>query len=175
MSLEQSPMDKLITDAYLHSYDCHIAFSHGWRYGPPMAAGPLSIFDLYSIIPTNPNLFTVEIEGQALRKTLEKNLEMVFSANPFKQKGGYILRSSGLSMTYKPYNPKGHRIQTLHVGGRELDDHATYKVAGGGGQVMKECEKNKTYFDHQAIDVISSFLKEKGPFELRGSKQIISV
>lgn len=175
MTLEQSPMDKLITDAYLHSYNCDIAFSHGWRYGPPIAAGSLSMYDLYSIIPTNPYLFTVEVEGYALRNILENNLEMVFAADPFEQKGGYILRSSGLTMTYKPYNPKGNRIQTLYVGGEELDHHATYKVVGGGEQLLKGIEKSKTYVDARAIDVICSFLKDKGSFELNNFNQIISV
>ncbi|MET3699369.1 2',3'-cyclic-nucleotide 2'-phosphodiesterase (5'-nucleotidase family) [Bacillus oleivorans] len=175
MTLEQSPMDKLITDAYLHSYDCDIAFSHGWRYGPPIAAGPLSMYDLNSIIPTNPNLFTLEVEGYALRDIMETNLEMVFAADPFEQKGGYILRSSGLAMTYKPYNPRGQRIQTLYVGGKELDNHATYKVVGGGGQLLKGSEKSKTYYDDRAIDVICSFLKDKGSFELNDNNQIISV
>lgn len=175
MTLEQSPMDKLITDAYLHSYDCDIAFSHGWRYGPPVASGNLSMYDLHNIIPTNPKLFTVEIEGHALRNLLEKNLEMVFSADPFEQKGGYILRSTGLAMTYKPYNPEGYRIQTLHVDGKELDDHRTYRVVGGGEQLLKGLEQAKTYVDARAIEVICSYLKDKGPFESNDYNQIISV
>lgn len=175
MTLQQSPMDKLITDAYLHSYNCDIAVSQGWRYGPPIAKGPLSMYDLHSIIPTNPKLFTVEVEGHALRNIMEKNLEMVFSADPFEQKGGYILRSSGLAMTYKPYSPKGYRIQTFHVGGKELNDNTTYKIVGGGGQLLKGIEQSKKYHDDYAIDIIQSFLKDKGPFELNKDRQIISV
>jgi 2',3'-cyclic-nucleotide 2'-phosphodiesterase (5'-nucleotidase family) len=33
MTLEEAPMDKLITDAYLSTFECDVAFSHGWRYG----------------------------------------------------------------------------------------------------------------------------------------------
>ncbi|WP_257988459.1 5'-nucleotidase C-terminal domain-containing protein [Bacillus sp. V33-4] len=116
MTLNEAPMDRLITDSYLHSYDCDLTFSHGWRYGTPIAPGPISMDDLHSIIPTNPEMFTLEMDGHRLLKAIEKNLEQVFSADPFKQKGGYILRSSGLFMTLKPYNPEGNRIQSLQIG-----------------------------------------------------------
>lgn len=175
MTLDQAPMDKLITDAYLHMYDADIAFSQGWRYGPPVAKGPITMYDLHSIIPTDSKLFTLEIEGKVLREILEKNLEMVHSKDPFEQKGGYVLRSSGLSLTYKPYNPKGYRIQTFHIGGKELEDQAIYKIVGAGGQILKGNEDSKTYHDAFAIDVIQSFLREKGTFELNDYDKIISV
>ncbi|RHW41953.1 bifunctional metallophosphatase/5'-nucleotidase [Neobacillus notoginsengisoli] len=175
MTLNEAPMDQLITDAYMHSLSCDAAFSHGWRYGPPQAPGSLSMYDLHSIIPTNPKLFTLEVEGKELLNILEKNLEQVFSSDPFQQKGGYILRSSGLFMTYKPYNPKGHRIQTLQVGGKDINLSKTYKIAGGGQQLFKGMEEKKTYHEHQAIELIHSFLKDNGPYQADWKNRIISV
>jgi S-sulfosulfanyl-L-cysteine sulfohydrolase len=175
MTLNESPMDRLITNAYLHSYECDLSFSHGWRYGPPLQEGALSMYDLYSIIPTNPKMFTLEMDGQTLWNSLEHNLEQVFSADPFEQKGGYILRSSGLFMTFKPYNPKGHRIQSLLVGEREIDFHKTYKIVGGGSQLFKAQESLKMYDDNQAIDLIRAYLKDNGPFQEGGREKIISV
>ncbi|PLR82207.1 bifunctional metallophosphatase/5'-nucleotidase [Bacillus canaveralius] len=174
MTLNEAPMDRLITDAYLHAYDCDLAFSHGWRYGSPIAAGPVSVYDLNSIIPTNPELFTVEIEGHRLLKAIEKNLEQVFSADPFEQKGGYILRSSGMFMTYKPYNPKGNRIQSLLIKGKNVDLHKTYKIVGGGKQLFKGLEANKSYKGVHAIDVIEAYLNKK-TINFSGEQHIISV
>ncbi|MBS4177729.1 5'-nucleotidase C-terminal domain-containing protein [Bacillus sp. FJAT-49731] len=133
------------------------------------------MYDLHSLIPTNPEMFTLEIDGRTLWNILEKNLEQVFSADPFEQKGGYILRSSGLFMTFKPYNPKGWRIQSLQVGGQDIDLHKTYKIAGGGQQLFKGQESKKTYHQVTAIEVIQSFLKEKGPYETKDGERIISV
>lgn len=175
MTLNQAPMDQLITDAYLYHFDADIAFSQGWRYGPPVAKGPITMYDLHSIIPTNPQIFQLEIEGHALRDIMEKNLEMVHSKDPYKQKGGYVLRSSGLSLTYKPYSPKGYRIQTFHIGNEELDDHKTYKIVGGGGQILKGNEDAKKYEEAFAIDVIRQFLHDRGTFTLRDYPNIISV
>lgn len=175
MTLNEAPMDRFLTDAYRHAFECDLAFSHGWRYGSPKSPGALSIEDLYSIIPTNPEMFTLEMDGHTLWQTLEKNLEQVFSDDPFQQKGGYILRSSGLLMTFKPYNPKGYRIQTMQIGGQDLDLHKTYKLAGGGQQLFKAKEVQKTYHGTHAIDVVRSFLKEKGPYETGQMGNIVSV
>jgi len=75
---------------------------------------------MYQIIPTNPELFTLGMEGSSISKVLELNLEQVFASDPIQQKGGYVLRSSNIGMAYKPYNPKGHRIQHIEVKGEIL-------------------------------------------------------
>ncbi len=175
MTLEEAPMDKLITDAYLSSFECDVAFSHGWRYGTPIAVGPLSLYDLHTIIPTNPELFTIELDGKTLRNVLENNLEQVFSSDPFGQKGGYILRSSGLNMTFKPYNPKGHRIQTLQIAGENIDLNKAYKIVSAGGQLFKKFEEKKDYQNINAVDAIQNYLEKTGPFELKKGTDIISV
>lgn len=175
MTLNEAPMDRLITDAYQYSYDCDLAFSHGWRYGCPIASGAISMYDLYNVIPTNPEIFRLEMEGNAIRDMLENNLEQVFSSDPFEQKGGYILRSSGLFMTYKPYNPKGHRIQNLLIGGREINLHKTYKIVAGGKQILKSEEDSKNYLNTNAINVISSYLKDIKIFKPGEEHRIISV
>lgn len=64
MTLEEAPMDKLITDAYLSAFESDAVFSHGWRYGHPIAPGPVTLFDLHTIIPTNPELFLLELTGK---------------------------------------------------------------------------------------------------------------
>ncbi|MBT2709445.1 5'-nucleotidase C-terminal domain-containing protein [Pseudomonas sp. ISL-84] len=174
MTLNEAPMDKLITDAYLHAFEADIAFSHGWRYGTPIPEGKVSLYDVHTIIPTNPELFLMEVEGQYLIKALEKNLEQVFSADPFGQKGGYILRSSGLFMTFKPYNPKGNRIQELLVNGDPINPHKRYKVVGGGEQLFKGMNNKKEYQGIHAIDVIKSFLAEKA-FTYEEDRKIINV
>ncbi|MBT2679124.1 5'-nucleotidase C-terminal domain-containing protein [Bacillus sp. ISL-35] len=176
MTLNEAPMDQLITDAYLHAFaDCDLAFSHGWRYGTPVKPGEITEYDLHTIIPTNPGMFTLELSGEQLINALEKNLEMVFSRDPFKQKGGYILRSSGMFMAFKPYNPEGNRIQKLLVGGKEIDLNRKYKIAGGGKQLFKGAEAGKTYHGVHAIDVIKQFLNEKGTFKANREPKILSI
>ncbi|WP_082451808.1 MULTISPECIES: 5'-nucleotidase C-terminal domain-containing protein [Paenibacillus] len=70
--------------------------------------------------------------GDSLLSALERNLEQVFAADPYKQKGGYILRSSNLMMAYKPYNPSGHRIQHAEIRGKSIQEDQIYRIAGDG-------------------------------------------
>ena len=175
MTLNEAPMDKLITDAYLNAYHCDLAFSHGWRYGTPIPKGPITENDLHTIIPTNPEMFTMEMSGERLVKALEKNLEMVFSSDPFKQKGGYILRSSGLFMAFKPYNPAGNRIQKLLVGGEEINLSKRYKIAGGGRQLFKGAESDKTYHGVHAVEVIKQYLNENKTVNFDNQQKIVSI
>lgn len=175
MTLNEAPMDKLITDAYLHATECDLAFSHGWRYGPPIPPGEISEYDLHSIIPANPEIFTLEMSGDQLVKALEENLEMVFSADPFKQKGGYVLRSSGLFMAFKPYNPVGNRIEKLLIGGKEVVLSKKYKVTGGGKQLFKGAEASKRYHGIKAIDVLKQYLAEKQTINIDRKQRILSI
>ena len=175
MTLEEAPMDKLITDSYLSSFHSDAAFSHGWRYGHPIAPGPITLYDLYTIIPTNPEIFTLEITGEELWSVLEHNLEQVYSSDPFKQKGGYVLRSSGLKMTYKPYNPKGSRIQTLQIAGGHLQPKKTYRISGAGKQSFKKYENKKQYQGVHAIDAIQTFLRKTGSFKMKSGIDVLSV
>lgn len=175
MTLNEAPMDQLITDAYLDFFNCDLAFSHGWRYGTPIRPGNITEFALHTIIPTNPEMFTLQMSGSQLLKALEKNLEMVFSRDPFKQKGGYILRSSGLFMALKPYNPEGNRIQKLLIAGKDIDLNKNYKIAGGGEQLFKGSEAEKTYHGVTAIEVIKGYLNKVKTVQFDNRERILSI
>lgn len=102
-------------------------------------------------------------------------MEQVYSSDPFEQKGGYVLRSSGINMTFKPYNPKSHRIQTLQIAGKPIQPEKTYGIVAGGSQPFKKFEDRKQYQNIRAIDVIQSFLQKSGPYNSKKSANIISV
>ncbi|MDI6643749.1 MAG: hypothetical protein QME14_01725 [Methanobacteriaceae archaeon] len=59
----ESKMDNFLLKSLLHSEDAQLAFSHGWRYGAPVAPGNINMNDLWNIIHVNPPLLTVELEG----------------------------------------------------------------------------------------------------------------
>lgn len=154
MTLNEAPMDRLITDAYVRVTGADAAFSHGWRYGVPVLPGEVTGMDLYNIIPTNPELVMLELEGRDLLKALEANLEQVFAPDPFDQKGGYVLRSSGVTMAFKPYNPKGSRIQHIEISGEPLQLSRGYKIAVGGEQILRNFQSDRQMLGitaHEAI------------------------
>ena len=175
MTLNESPMDQLITDAYLHYTKADIAFSHGWRYGAPILPGPVTVKELYQIIPANPELFTLELDGQAVLKILESNLEQVYASDPFEQKGGYVLRSSNINMAYKPYNPKGHRIQHIEIKGEQLQLDKLYRVVAAGHQMLKPYTAKHKPLGVHSHDVLSEYFSATNDVRVEGRPRIITI
>ncbi len=132
-SLEAS-MDNVLLDAIAAAAGSEIAFSNGWRYGAPILPGPVSMEQLWNIVPTQPPVSTVEITGEELQAMLEANLERTYSADPYCQMGGYVKRCRGLNMYFKPENPKGYRIEELLVEGAPVQRNRVYLAAMLGEQ-----------------------------------------
>lgn len=88
----ESTMDNLLLDATAAAAGTTVALSNGWRYGAPIAAGPLSEWDLWNIVPANPEVSVVTLSGRQLRELFEQNLEATFACDPWQQRGGYVKR-----------------------------------------------------------------------------------
>ncbi|MDD2427056.1 MAG: bifunctional metallophosphatase/5'-nucleotidase [Eubacteriales bacterium] len=124
-----SSMDYLLLDAMREASGLPIAFSNGWRYGGAIKKGSLTRRDLYAIVPMDPMIRSAELSGQEIADLLEDNLEKTFSAQAFRQMGGYIKRSAGLLVYFKLENPHGQRIQRIFTENGELDPKEIYEVA----------------------------------------------
>ncbi|MBU1345323.1 MAG: bifunctional metallophosphatase/5'-nucleotidase [Alphaproteobacteria bacterium] len=128
-AMPSAPMDDVLLDAIAAAADVEIAFSNGWRYGAPVAPGPVTLNDLYNIIPMNPPVSRVDLTGAAIRQMLEDNLERTFAADAYEQMGGYIKRCRGLTAFVKIENPKGERVDRLFVGDEPVDPERVYPCA----------------------------------------------
>ncbi len=106
-----------------------IAFSNGWRYGAPVPPGPVTLNDLWNIVPTNPPVSVVDLTGAEIVTLLEANLESTFSADSFGQRGGFVKRFRGLTANAKLENPRGHRLEQVFTRTEKIDPEATYPVA----------------------------------------------
>lgn len=135
-SMFESTMDNLLLDATAAAAGTTVALSNGWRYGAPIAAGPLTEWDLWNIVPANPPVSVVTLTGRQLRRLLEQNIEATFACDPWEQKGGYLKRCRGVEMLVKLENPVGHRIQQLTVQGHRLGDEQTVDAAFLGEQAV---------------------------------------
>nr|WP_303715755.1 bifunctional metallophosphatase/5'-nucleotidase [Methanoculleus marisnigri] len=167
----EATMDNFLLQALIDATGAQMAFSNGWRYGAPVPPGPLTVNDLWNIIPVNPPVSTVEITGRELRAMMEENLERTFARNPYDQMGGYVKRCMGVTLYCKIENPPGLRIQEFFVGGRRLDPDAVYHAAFVTGQgVPPAYGKNRENLDIRAVEALERYLV-RGPVsaDLRGS------
>jgi len=122
----ESTMDNLLLHALRDATGAQLAFSNCWR---PIVPGPITMNDLYNIIPMNPPVSTVELTGEEIVAMLEENLERTYARDPYDQMGGYMKRCLGLTAYVKIENPPGQRIQQLFVGEDVVQPDATYTAA----------------------------------------------
>lgn len=132
----ESTMDNLLLDATAAAAGTEVALSNGWRYGAPIAPGPITEGDVWNIVPANPPVSVVQLTGRDLRQLYEDNLESTFASDPWKQQGGYLKRCRGLELVIKLENPHGHRVQAIASGGTRVRDDAHVSVAFLGEQAV---------------------------------------
>lgn len=168
----ESTMDNLLLQSLLAHTGAQMAFSNGWRYGAPVVPGPVTVDDLWNIIPVNPPLSTVDLAGEEVRAMLEDNLEHTFSRDPYQQMGGYVKRMLGLNLYVKVENGTGDRIQQLFVHGEPIKADRVYKAVFVTAQgVPHKYGTNRQELHIRAIDALKDYLLGKDPVDvsLRGT------
>lgn len=157
----ESPMDNLLLEAIRDAAGTQLAFSNGWRYGVPIPPGPLSLRDLYQIIPGDPPVSTVELTGREIWDMLEENLEHTFARDSFDQMGGYLKRALGLKAMIKLENPAGSRIQALFLEGEPFDPSRIYTAAFVTEQgVPSRYGRQRQHLSLSAVEALRGYLKK---------------
>ena len=155
-----SPMDDVLLAAVAKAAETDIAFSNGWRYGAPIPPGPITMNDLWNVIPANPPVSVVNLTGSEIQAMMEENLERTFSADPFGQMGGYLKRFRGLTIYGKLENPPGHRIERIFRGGAPLEADQRHKVAFVTAQgVPQKFGRDRQDLSIKAIAALRSYFQ----------------
>ncbi|MGV3640042.1 MAG: bifunctional metallophosphatase/5'-nucleotidase [Adhaeribacter sp.] len=164
----ESTMDNFLLQSIRQAAGSELAFSNGWRYGAPIVPGPLTLNDLYNIIPMDPVIQTVELRGRQLLEMLEENLEKTFSPDPYGQLGGYVKRCMGLKALIKIEAPAGYRIQQLFVNGQPLDLQRSYLAAFVTEQgVAKKYGENRSDTGIHAVEAMKQYLASHSPVAVK--------
>jgi len=159
----EATMDNFLLQALLDCTGADMAFSNGWRYGAPVPPGPVTVNDLWNIIPTNPPVSTVDITGRELRTMMEEDLEHTFARDPYNQMGGYVKRCMGVTLYCRLENAPGLRIEDFFVGGKRLDLDAAYRAAFVTTQgVPERYGRNREDLDTLAVEALERYLA-RGP------------
>jgi 2',3'-cyclic-nucleotide 2'-phosphodiesterase (5'-nucleotidase family) len=126
----ETTADDFIADAVRETARVDIGMSNGFRFAPPIPAGPITEGDLWSLLPLDTRIKAGTTTGKALRAYFENELELVFSNDPWKLSGGWGPRLSGLSMTFAAKAKPGERVRELRLASGPFVDSGTYSIAG---------------------------------------------
>jgi S-sulfosulfanyl-L-cysteine sulfohydrolase len=124
--------DEIILDALLKRFDGEVAFSPGFRWGLTIVPGQeITLEDVHGHTAlTYPNVFTRELTGSEIHRTMEDVADNLFHRDPYYRQGGDMLRVGGLTYTIDPRQPMGRRITEVRVNGRPLGAERRYKTVG---------------------------------------------
>ena len=125
----QSPMGSLLTDALRATTGAEIAFFPAWRYGATLMPGPITVEDVYNLVPTDGRIITYAMSGKSVRRLMENILDGVVGADPYARVGGDMIQFSGMELVYDLYNADGERVVELLVGGRPVEPERLYSIA----------------------------------------------
>jgi sulfur-oxidizing protein SoxB len=126
----ETTADAFITDAVREIADADIGFSNGFRFGVPIPPAGITEADLWNLLPMDARMKIGWITGQQLMAYLERELELVFSKDPWKLNGGWGVRASGMTMVFKASAEPGRRLVSVKVNGRDVEDQQRYTIAG---------------------------------------------
>lgn len=175
-AMMESTMDNLLLQSLLEHTEAEIAFSNGWRYGAPVIPGPITLNDLWNIIPVNPPVSLVELTGDEIRAMLEENLEHTFASDPYQQMGGYLKRMLGINVYMKIENAAGSRIQELFVQGQRVKMDQVYTATFVTAQgVPQKYGRNRTNLEIHAIEALQHYIIKNSPItaDLRGTAMAV--
>ncbi|QHL86942.1 bifunctional metallophosphatase/5'-nucleotidase [Nibribacter ruber] len=170
----ENPMDNMITDALRERTGADIAISNGFRFSTPIVPGasgtaPITYSDLWNMLPVNENVKTAKATGKQIQDWMEQELHNVFAEKPLERFGGWVLRFSGMKMTFNANAPKGQRVQSIIVGGQPLDPAKLYTLAAcrrTGEPDHMLCRlpnaQDPQVMKYTVHDVLEDYLKKQG-------------
>lgn len=128
-SVLETTLDDVLADAVREAAGTEVALSNGFRFSPPIAAGPITEADLWNAYAVVARLRVGRVTGRALRAFWERELENVFARDPTKRFGGWLPRPSGMTVRFAAAAEPGRRVLDLRVGGVPVEDDRTYTLA----------------------------------------------
>ena len=130
----ETPMDNMITDAIMWKYNPDIALSNGFRFCPPLVPNPKTNLAeitndyLWSMLPDNSAAKRGIVTGDQIWEWLEKELENVFSKDPSKRFGGWLVRFNGMEINFTQKEDVGKRLNWVKIKGEQLDRNRSYTI-----------------------------------------------
>jgi sulfur-oxidizing protein SoxB len=168
----EATMDNLLLQSMLDLTGAQLAFSNGWRYGAPIPRGPVTLNDLWQIIPVNPPVSLCRLTGDELWTMMEENLERTFARDPYEQMGGYVKRGMGFHLYFRIENPYGTRINELFADGARVKPDQVYEACYVTTQgVPPKYGSDRQSLDVHAIEALQRYLGKGSPVDaaLRGT------
>lgn len=141
--MKESNLANLISDALLDITGADIALQNGGGVRASIDEGPITMNEVYAVLPFDNTVVVVEATGETIWKTLEHGVSWYPGAA-----GGFI-QVAGLEYTFDAAKEAGSRVTEVLFDGKPIEMDKVYKVVSndfltGGGDnftMLKEDTK----------------------------------
>jgi sulfur-oxidizing protein SoxB len=125
----QSTADNLVADALRERTRQDIVVKQPGRYGATILPGPITVEDIYNIIPAESSIYHMKFSGSQLRTIFEGSLDNVANKDALQQIGAYMIRFSGVELSVDLSKLYPNRIQKFTIDGRSVSNEKLYTLA----------------------------------------------
>lgn len=163
--VEESEMGNFVTDAMrTHLAGVDVALTNAGGLRADIDAGPITLQEVYAVLPFNNTLVLMDLTGAELRQVLEEGAGSRYGT----------VQVSGLAWAFDPDAPFGSRVASVTVGGAPLDPAATYRVAtnnfmAAGGDQFTTLTQGADVVDTgvNLVDTVVRYLAAHSPVDPR--------
>ncbi|TQS73137.1 multifunctional 2',3'-cyclic-nucleotide 2'-phosphodiesterase/5'-nucleotidase/3'-nucleotidase [Rhodobacteraceae bacterium] len=171
---QECEMGDLLTDAMLDrmkDQGIDIALTNGGGLRASIDAGPVTMGEVFTVLPFQNTLATFDTTGQVVIDALENG------ASQIEEQAGRFSQVAGLKYTVDPSAEAGARISDVMVRDGDdwvaIDPDANYGVAtnnylrgGGDGYQMFEAVAENVYdYGPDLAEVLADYLMEHSPYQ----------
>ncbi len=158
----ESNVGDLIADAIRTGVGAEVALTNGGGIRGDRTYDPGTVLtrkDILTELPFGNVTMLIELSGADLLAALENGVSQVEDA------AGRFPQVSGMTFSYDPAKPAGHRIVEVEIGGAPLDPGRTYKVATneyifGGGDGYAALSRGKPLIDASAATLMANVVMD---------------
>ncbi len=164
----ECPMGNLVADAMLArtaAQGVEIALTNGGGLRASIDAGPVTMGEVFTVLPFQNTLSTFRVSGATLVDALENGVSQITDG------AGRFPQVAGMTFVVNPLAPVGERISDVLVGGAPIDPDRLYAVAsnnflrtGGDGYAMFKDADDAYDFGPDVADVLAEYLAQNTPY-----------
>jgi 2',3'-cyclic-nucleotide 2'-phosphodiesterase (5'-nucleotidase family) len=131
----ENPIDTLILNGLKWKFpEIDIVLSNGFRFCPPRTTPdktgniPITNGFIFDMLPVDSTVRTAKASGKQLKEWLEKELNNVFAKDASKRFGGWVVKFSGMKVTFNAFAEMGNRTQSITVNNQPLEMDKLYSI-----------------------------------------------
>jgi sulfur-oxidizing protein SoxB len=125
----QSPADNLVSDALRARTAQDLAITEPGRYGATVLPGPITVEDIYNLVPIESPVYEMKFNGSDIRSMFETAIDNILDDDALERVGSNMWRYSGAKLSIDVTKPFPERIQKLYIGGQPIKDDKLYSLA----------------------------------------------